>query len=112
MQLKAESPIPMSPGRFSLTLTHLAKEDFQDILIYAEQTWGAKQANSYAEMLDTALQSLQSVPEKGSNLEGTAYLFVRAGKHRIFYGVYGSEVRVVRILHGRMDFETHLTDKA
>lgn len=98
----------MSQGRFSLALTHLAKADLQDILIYTEQQWGAKQADLYAETLDSALRSLEQEPEKGHPLRGTNFLYVRAGKHRIYYRTYGTDIAVVRILHGRMDFETHL----
>lgn len=98
----------MSPANFSLNLTLLAQTDFQDILVYTEQRWGARQADLYAEILDAALRSLTVKPDKGYSLAGTDYLFIRAGKHRIFYRIYGPDVKVVRILHGKMDFESHL----
>ena len=98
----------MPRGKFWVSLTHLAKTDFEDILIYTERQWGSRQSDLYAAMLDQALNSLSVDADRNHSLEGTEYFFVRVGKHRVFYRIQGLNVEVVRILHGRMDFRSHL----
>lgn len=61
----------MPPGKFWVSLTHLAKTDFEDILIYTERQWGSRQSDLYAAMLDQAINSLSVGADRNHSLEGT-----------------------------------------
>ena len=97
----------MSARKYTLTLTHRARLDFQDILSHTLQMWGDRQLAEYKGLLDGALTLIQNTPETGQN-DLPPYRYVRAGKHYIFYRIDGDTISVSRILHGSMDFIRHL----
>lgn len=92
-------------------LSERAKKDLVDIANYTEKKWSEEQAECYIRMLLSACGELADKPLVGRSydpiypgLRGSA-----CGKHVIFYRVLSrSKVRIVRVLHEKMDFPRHL----
>ncbi len=92
-------------------LSERAKNDLVGIANYTEEKWSEAQAERYIRMLLAECGELANKP-----LVGRSYDPVRpglrgaaCGKHVIFYRVLSrSKVRIVRVLHEKMDFPRHL----
>lgn len=92
-------------------LSERAKKDLVDIANYTEKKWSEEQAERYIRMLLSACGELADKPLVGRSydpiypgLRGSA-----CGNHVIFYRVLSrSKVRIVRVLHEKMDFPRHL----
>ena len=92
-------------------LTNKAKSDLKEIAIYTQNTWGKRQRNSYLTLLDQSFYALAEDHLKGCDCSEirSGYRKYRAGKHIIFYREINlSLIEIVRILHERMDIESHL----
>lgn len=97
----------------SFTITARALVDLLEIGQYTQEHWGREQRNSYLTMLDGCFQKLAADPLMGKDcseiLEG--YRKMSAGSHVIFYRQKRSgKIEIVRILYGRMDIETRLSE--
>ena len=92
-------------------LSERAKSDIQSIGDYTEEKWSEEQAERYIRMVLSECRDLANKP-----LVGRSYEPIRpglrgypCGKHVIFYRVLSTDkVRIVRVLHERMDFPRHL----
>ncbi|HSR67285.1 MAG TPA: type II toxin-antitoxin system RelE/ParE family toxin [Acidobacteriota bacterium] len=91
-------------------LASAAKADLQSIWHYTETTWGGRQAEAYVADLKKSFEMLASTPALGRSRDE-----VRPGfrsfpirEHLIFYRPEESGIAVARILHQRMDVDTHL----
>ena len=92
-------------------LSERAKKDLIGIANYSEDKWSDEQAERYVRMLLTECGELANKPLVGRSydpirpgLRGTS-----CGRHVIFYRVLSSDkVRIIRILHEKMDFLRHL----
>jgi len=92
-------------------LSERAKKDVLDIANYTEEKWSEEQAEKYVRMLFNECRELANKP-----LVGRPYDEYRpglrgypCGKHVIFYRVLSlTKVRIVRVLHEKMDFPRHL----
>ena len=92
-------------------LSERAKSDLVVIANYTEEKWSEAQAERYIRMLLAECGELANKP-----LVGRSYDPVRpglrgaaCGRHVIFYRVLSrSKVRIVRVLHEKMDFPRHL----
>lgn len=91
-------------------LSPRAKRDLDGIWAYSESIWGKRQAERYIRLLSGAVEAIATDPRKGRACDDIrpGYLKYPVGSHVVFYRLTGSEVEIVRILHGRMDFEQHL----
>jgi toxin ParE1/3/4 len=92
-------------------LTYKAKSDLKNIAIYTQNTWGKRQRNIYLTALDKSFFALAADHLKGSDCGEirSGYRKHKVGKHIVFYReINVSLIEIVRILHGRMDVETHL----
>lgn len=93
-------------------LSKKATDDLYSIWNYTANTWSEEQANTYYYFLIQSIEIVALRPES----TGHSYEEVRsgfrgyhAGSHIIFYKLLKSgQVRIVRILHERMDFKRHL----
>jgi toxin ParE1/3/4 len=72
--------------------------------------WGPARALEYASELDRAIDFLAERPEIGTTVAGTTGADRRwpSGSHHIYYRFTRSTLRVVAILHNRMDAPRHL----
>ena len=93
-------------------ISERAKKDIADIWNYTASEWSEKQAvRYYNELLDTC-ERIASNPY----VIGRSYDDVRpdlrgitCGRHIIFFRIISQrKVRIVRILHTRMDFSRHI----
>lgn len=92
-------------------LTNKAKSDLKDIAIYTQNTWGKRQRNIYLTLLDKAFCILAANHQQGCDCSEirNGYRKHKVGKHIVFYReINMSLIEIVRILHERMDIETHL----
>lgn len=95
-----------------LVLSPSAIRDLQDISDDTLQTWGAAQEDLYLKRLWGKLAEIQSNPETCLLRENLAKgcRSARHEKHVIFFSITGRTLQVIRILHGAMDFNSHLAD--
>lgn len=81
-----------------------------DIWQYAFERWGVEQADVYLDAIDRGIRQLVDHPEVGAKRDevrhGYRVLFI--GHHAIYYVVTPAVVRIVRVLHGRMDPQRHV----
>jgi len=73
--------------------------------------WGDRQLAEYRDLISGALEAIAQKPDDGQKCSGSKLLFVRVGKHLIFYRLDGNRVFVVRILHGRMNLTALLAEE-
>ena len=100
----------MCARRRSVSLTHRAQEDYDDILLYGLRTWGVEQMRRYQHVLDRAIETLADFPEIGKRRDDlfTGCRARPVEHHVIFYRVYEETITVVNILHERADPARHL----
>lgn len=77
---------------------------------FTEDKWGQVQRNKYLEKLDNSFHALARQPDLGRacNDIRMGYRVYHVGRHLIFYRQRADSVEIIRILHDRMDVETHL----
>jgi toxin ParE1/3/4 len=105
---------------WSVRLSDLAARDIGDIAVWTHNTFGALQAERYADGLSLTIDRLLRGPRVAGVRQcseispGLFSLRVRVkqrrGRHLIFFRVDRREIVIVRILHDAMDFDRHLAD--
>ena len=101
------------PSSRSLDFSEDAEDDLRNILAYSFATWGEARHDAYAAALDAAFQYLLSYPESGP-LRSDLFPGCRirpVEQHVIYYRVDGDLIRIVRVLHGKMDARRHLAHR-
>lgn len=92
-------------------LTRKAKADLRSIAAYTQKRWNAEQRRIYMLQLDTAFHTLANNPEAGMQCGSikVGYRKYRVASHIIFYrSKSSSEIKIVRVLHKRMDVNSKL----
>lgn len=86
-----------------------AARDVDDIWRYAFKTWGLAQADGYIEDITETCDALARGARLGrSEPAFDGILKYPMGKHVIFHQTTDDGIRIVRILHQRMDVARHL----
>ncbi len=96
-----------------------AEQDYRDVLRWTEKSFGAAQAQSYAQTISLAVQALAAGPDTlGSKLReeigpGIRTLHIarngRKGRHFLVYRVGGDRtIDLIRLLHESMDLQRHV----
>lgn len=88
-----------------------AVSDISAIWDYTSERWGDDQADVYVRQILRAASDLASGRRKGRPAVSiqSEYLRFSVGAHVLFYRLSDSgDLRVVRVLHQRMDFESWL----
>jgi toxin ParE1/3/4 len=93
-------------------LTQLAKQDLLSIGRYTQKTWGTEQRNRYLAMLDDCFHLLAQDPQRGRTCDDIrlGYRKYHIGRHLIFYQETDEYIDIIRILHDRMDVESHFDE--
>lgn len=95
-----------------VAFTPLARQDFDDALLYSLITWGRDRASRYEGMLDRAVIQISEYPDIGKArpeiMPGCRSH--RAGQHSVYYTISDDTVIVHRILHGRRDVTPPMMD--
>src|SRR5262245_30503889 len=88
-----------------LEFTEDAELDLRSLLRYTNATWGPEQRDRYSDRLMGAVRDLLKHPHLGSARDDFAHGLrtLRVGQHVIFYRVFAQSIRVIRILHVKMD---------
>ena len=92
-------------------LSERAQDDLRRIWHYTVDTWSIEQAKRYYnEILDTCEVIANGRSRPGSSFEGIRQGVhgFRLKHHVIFYRILSEgKIRIIRILHDRMDFPRH-----
>ncbi|WP_182178929.1 type II toxin-antitoxin system RelE/ParE family toxin [Methylobacterium radiotolerans] len=89
--------------------TPLARSDLEEIWRYSSGQWSADQADRYHLDIVNAATELANGAKSGRPVEVRAgYLKYRVGSHFIFYRRTDAGIEVIRILHQRMDTDSHI----
>ena len=92
-------------------LSERAKEDLREIANYTQRRWSDDQAERYVRMLFEEFSRLADKPliEKSYDNYRVGLRGYSCGRHVVLYRVLPkTRVRIVRVLHERMDFARHL----
>ena len=85
-------------------------EDLKSIGRFTLKSWGREQRNIYLSKLDESFHILAEQPHLGNARDDIrkGYRVYHVGRHLIFYRQKSTAIEIIRILHDRMDVETHL----
>ena len=89
-------------------LAERAEQDVRDIYEFGLRTFGRRQADLYFEKLHDAFDEIVSAPLL-NRLRSDTGLAVRGHifwSHQIFYLINDGEIRIIRILHGSVDWQS------
>ena len=86
-------------------LTNAAKNDLVGIARFAQQRWGVVQRNKYLDQLDDTFHQLADNPGLGKTCDYIkhGYRKFSIASHVIYYQTHSSHIRIIRVLHKRMD---------
>jgi toxin ParE1/3/4 len=86
-----------------------ARQDLKDIWRYGFETWGETQADHYLAELDAGMALLREHPALGKARDELrpGYRSLQINEHLVYYLVTPSVIRIVRVLHVRMDPDRH-----
>jgi len=90
-------------------LSPLAEADLEEIWLYTFRQWSLEQADEYHRGIMAAIEGLASgnkVWQRTDVREG--YWKYKVGRHVIYFRCPNGYLDVIRILHGRMDADSHL----
>jgi toxin ParE1/3/4 len=87
-----------------------ARQDLKDIWRYSFASWGETQADKYLAELGAGIARLRDRPELGKPRDDLrpGYRALRINEHTVHYVLTPSVIRIVRVLHSRMDPDRHL----
>jgi toxin ParE1/3/4 len=90
--------------------TDKAERDLDGIINYTVQEWGASQANTYLDCLESRAQLLAENPDLGITREtiSEGLLSFPYESHILYYEKHARGIVLVRILHQHMDPLKHL----
>ena len=89
-------------------LSPQAEQDLLDIFLFGIENWGEKQADDYANELESCFELLAKNPDIGllrSELYENIQSFI-SGAHVIFYRRIGLIIEISAILHQKMDIKS------
>ena len=92
-------------------LTPKAELDLDDIWKYSTKKWGVQKAMDYTDELVAGFQFLNKHPTLNQPRTEFSHPICihRCNKHLIIYLEKNRDILIVRILHERMDIESHIT---
>ena len=88
-------------------LTPRARSDLDEIWDYSRTQWGLEQAIRYFRDLQRAMETAGSRGRACDDIR-PGYLKLTVNSHILFFRRAGIDIEIVRILHQRMDFNSHL----
>ena len=91
-------------------LSAAARRDLSGIWRYTAKRWNDAQADRYVRLIADGFDGLATGAAQGRDASDirAGYLKLAVGSHLVFYRLGSDAIEVVRILHGRMDFDRHL----
>jgi toxin ParE1/3/4 len=94
-------------------LSAKAKADLKSIARYIQEHRNRDHRNRYLEKLYKVFHSLALKPHMGRPCDDIreGYCRHRMGRHLIYYRWSAEGIEIMRILHGSMGVDSHLTDE-
>lgn len=91
-------------------LTEAADRDLTEIYRYSYLNFGTGQADAYLSALELCFARLAQFPQIGRSIDHVrrGYFRFEHARHTVFYVRIEQGVRIVRVLHERMDPDRHL----
>lgn len=98
------------PSFKPLRLSNPATRDLQAIAEYTQSEWGAKQKESYLNLIKQSFKTLSRSGNIGKHRDEIAQGLYSYSikKHVVFFRETEDEFMIIRVLHGRMDMEKQL----
>lgn len=94
----------MPNSRSQIVITELAELDLDAIWSYTCQTWSENQADIYYGEIDRAIKRIANGEISGKICDARpGYFKYKINKHVVYYTIQNDCLKVIRILHGRMD---------
>jgi toxin ParE1/3/4 len=95
-------------GRF--LLSPRAQADLDDIWDYTAERWRLDQAETYTRDIWQRIEKVAARPAIGQDCFDirVGYFKISCGSHFLFYRLTANGIDIVRILHERMDYDSHL----
>jgi len=95
----------MTDSGLEVVLSQKARHDFLSILRYTAEQWGKDQLETYRGKIDAAIERISRNPEIGAlrNDLADCYRTLPVGVHLIVYRQQPNRIRILRVLHQRMD---------
>jgi len=89
-----------------------AVDDLEEIWNYTLAKWSVAQADRYYVLIFDEINFICKNAESGKSLDHIrkGYRASKVKSHLIFYRVINETVEIIRILHERMDIESHFLD--
>lgn len=99
----------MQVAKGQFRVSRAARQDLLRIGRFTERKWGKAKRNHYLGQLDEAFELISQNDSIGNICDeiSPGYRKFPEGSHLIYYRVTDM-VEIIRILHGRMDPESHL----
>lgn len=89
-----------------------AQADLENIWLYTLENWSAEQADRYINRILDEIEYLSRKPDSGVDVKHIrkGYFRSKVKSHLLFYKVDPGkkELELIRVLHERMDIESHL----
>lgn len=94
----------------SFELSEAADRDLTGIYRYSYRQFGVEQADAYLFALEQCFARLAQFPQLGRSIEHLrrGYFRFEHASHTVFYVRTEDGIRVIRVLHERMDPDRHL----
>lgn len=88
-----------------VSLSARAESDLIDIWRYTADRWGEARADSYLVAIQSGVMQLVDQPELGAERDSVrdGYRVLFINQHAIYYLAEKANVRIIRVLHMRMD---------
>ena len=95
---------------YKIHLSADAEEDLTGIWLHTLQEWGIEQADHYLDELQARFSHLAAHPNLGRAREALrpGYFSLPVNQHIAYYTVSGTTIRIIRVLHSRMDPQLNL----
>ena len=96
-----------------LVVTDAARIDLENIARYSERHWGAGRKQRYMNAFRQRFARLRHGPSVGTPRDDIrlGYRSIASGRHVVFHRETEDSIRIVRVLHERMDLHRHLEDE-
>jgi toxin ParE1/3/4 len=85
-----------------------ARADLADIRRYTLEQWGLAQAERYIASIDAVARNLADGTVKGRPTTYIDLLKYKSGSHVIYFKISRLSLIMVRILHAKMDVDSHV----
>ena len=94
----------------SYELSEFADRDLTEIYVYSYRRFGESRADAYLLALHDCFALLADQPTMGRSIDylRTGYFRFEHARHTVFYVRADGGIKIMRVLHERMDPERHL----